>query len=142
MLYTGNLEQIQKLQQKVKMNSVKNEDLEFTIRILQKTLVAKDDQIEQVKDLHQIQMNVLMEEIDQRDQKIDELKEEIESMKENKDKQIQEVNDNYTRKIRQSQLGWEGMTAMAKKHQQEKEIWDNKMKKYQERSKQQTILLR
>ena len=120
------------------MTLSENEDLEFAIEILQKTLIAKDDQIKQVKDLHRIQMNVMMDEIDQRDQFIDELKEEIESMKENRDKQIQELNDKYSREVRQLNLGWEGMTAMAKKHDQEKEILNNKMKQYQERSKQQT----
>ena len=95
------------------MTLSENEDLEFAIEILQKTLIAKDDQIKQVKDLHRIQMNVMMDEIDQRDQFIDELKEEIESMKENRDKQIQELNDKYSREVRQLNLGWEGMTAMA-----------------------------
>ena len=117
------------------MTSIENEDLKFAINDLKKTLIGKHDQI---NNLHQIQMNVMMEQIDQRDQLIDELKEEIESMKENRDKKIQELNDKYTQRIRQLQLGWEGMTAMAKKHHQEKEIWDNKIKQYQERSKQQT----
>lgn len=114
------------------------EELEFAIKILQKTLIAKDDQIKQVKDLHQIQMSVMMEEIDQRDQLIDELKDEIESIKENKEEQTQELNDKYSQDVRQLNLGWEGMTAMAKKHDQEKEFLNNKIKQYKERSKQQT----
>ena len=117
------------------MTSIENEDLKFAINDLKKTLIAKHDQI---NNLHQIQMNVMLEQIDQRDQLIDELKEKIESMKENRDKQIQELNDKYTRRIRQLQSGWEGMTAMAKKHDQEKETLNNKIKQYQEQSKQQT----
>ena len=95
------------------MTSTENEDLEFAIKMLQKTLFAKGDQMKEVKVLHRIQMNVMMEEIDQRDQLIDELKDKIESMKENMDKQIQDLNDKYSREVRQLNLGWEGMTAMA-----------------------------
>ena len=120
------------------MTSTENEDLEFAIKMLQKTLFAKGDQMKEVKVLHRIQMNVMMEEIDQRDQLIDELKDKIESMKENMDKQIQDLNDKYSREVRQLNLGWEGMTAMAKKHDQQKEILNNKIKQYQERSKKQT----
>ena len=92
------------------MNSSETEGLEFTIQVLQKALVSKDNEVQRIKDLNQIQMHTLLEEIDQRDQEIDQLKNEIESLKssqidairsmqENNQKKIQKLKEDHSHKI-------------------------------------------
>ena len=119
------------------MTSTENEDLEFAIKVLKKTLITKDDKVKQIKDLHQIQINVMMEEIDQRDQLIDELKEEIESMKENKENQIQKLTAQHTQTIRKLEFESQRLIDTIYDHQKEKENLNCKLKQFQERSDEQ-----
>ena len=56
------------------------EGLQFALDVLQKALVSKDDEIEKMKRANQIQLYVLLNEIDKRDEKNDELKEKVQSL--------------------------------------------------------------
>ena len=60
--------------------AVSNESLQFALDVLQKALVSKDDEIEKMKHANQIQLYVLLNEIDKRNEKNDELKEIIQSL--------------------------------------------------------------
>ena len=81
------------------MNSSETEGLEFTIQVLQKVLVSKDNEVQRIKDLNQIQMHTLLEEIDQRDQEIDQLKNEMELLKSSKIDAIRSMQENNENKI-------------------------------------------
>ena len=60
--------------------NVPTEGLQFALDVLQKALVSKDDEIEKMKRANQIQLYVLLNEIDNRDEKNDELKEKVQSL--------------------------------------------------------------
>ena len=97
------------------MTFKENEDLEFTIKILQKTLI-------EVNDSYQIQLKVLLEEIDDRDQQIDSLNEKLDLLEQSRDKQMKELNSKISMQDRELAL--------------QRLRMDEAIKQYEKRSKQ------
>ena len=131
------------------MNSVKNEDLEFAIQILQKALVSKDNEVQRIKDLNQIQIHTLFGQIDQRDQEIDQLKNEIESlkssqidaiksMKENYENQIQKLKEHHSHEINKLNIGERILYEKLKDHENEMKSLNHQVKQYKQQSVRQS----
>jgi len=123
------------------MNSIEIEDLEFTINVLQKTLIDKDDQIKQVQDLHQIQLKVLLEEIDDRDEQIDNLNAKIELLEQNMDNQIQELNKKCSMKDLELNSQWLQLYVAGREHHSEKSQLNDKIEQYERRANQQAEMV-
>jgi len=135
------------------MNSSETEGLKFTIQVLQKALVSKDNEVQRVKDLYQIQMHTLLEEIDQRDQEIDQLKSEMEllksskidairSMQENNENKIQKLKEHHSHEIYklnvEERKNFEKFFEKFQDYQNEIKSLNNLVKQYKQQSIRQT----
>ena len=122
------------------MNPSEIEGLEFAIKVLQKALVSKDNDIQQIKESSQIQINTLFEEIDQRDQEVDQLKNEIDaikSMQENNKTHIQNLKQKHAHEIHQLNVESRRLIEKLRDHKNEMSSANHQVKLYKELSNRQ-----
>ena len=135
-----NFDQKQHIQPKLKMKPSEIEGLEFAVQVLQKALVSKDNDIQQIKESSQIQIDTLFKEIDQRDQEIDQLKNEIDaikSMQENNHVHIQNLKQKHAHEIHQLNVESRRLIEKLRDHKNELSSANHQVERYKELSNRQ-----
>lgn len=115
--------------------------LEFAIQILQKTLVSKENGIQEIKFSNDTHIKTLFEEIDDRDEEIDQLKNEInawKSMQDNNKTHIENLKHKHAREIYQLNVESRRITEKLQDRENELRSVNLQVQYLQEMSKQQS----